>query len=298
MTRIAQRLVQQILHPFDLLSYAAYSAAVSGPADALALELPQQVRRILIISPHQDDETLGCGGFIQRFGPSRCIQVAFITDGRGRPHRTELARLALAAERKREARAVCAALHIEAPLFLDFEDGTTLEHHALTQALEKLVDDFRPDLIMAPFGTDSHPDHIAATRALAAVSVESLRETQLLLYQVHSQIPAHFLNRYLGLTPPEHAAKEAALRLYVTQDMLSGLTLSKYLLLSRMAPQGCKQPGVASVEYFASLDTGQLRALCRRLEGLDAARIRSVTTSPYSFRVYLRNKWALDELRR
>jgi LmbE family N-acetylglucosaminyl deacetylase len=251
---------------------------------------------VLIIAPHQDDEMLGCGGFIRRYGSSLRIQVAFVTDGRGRRHRSEQSRLELAAERKREAREVCAAVGIEEPLFLDFEDGITLDHPTLAAALEKLLATVQPDVILAPFGTDCHPDHIATSRALGAVSQAALEGREILLYQVHSQIPDPYVNRYLGLTPREHSEKAAALRLYVTQDMGSDLTLAKYLLLGTMAPQGYKH-AAASVEYFASLAPAQLRSLCEHLQHMDFTKIRSLTTSPYSFRVYLRNKWALDGIR-
>src|SRR5690606_16204888 len=46
------------------------------------LSLP--ARRITVIAPHPDDESLGCGGLIAALAADgRAVQVVFVTDGAG-----------------------------------------------------------------------------------------------------------------------------------------------------------------------------------------------------------------------
>jgi hypothetical protein len=181
------------------------------------------------------------------------------------------------------------------PVFLDFEDGTLHDQAALVQALEELIRRFRPEIIMAPFITDSHPDHIATSQALVSVKETLLHDARLFLYQVHSHIPDRLLNRYVGLTQDEQKAKEAVLQLYVSQDMGDTLTRSKYLLFSTVAPQIRKQPGIKSVEPFAMLGCAELRELYEswNLQEL-TSQLKSTNYSAYSFRHYLNNRKILD----
>ena len=61
----------------------------------------------MILSPHQDDELLGCGGFLVRHGRQRRIQVVYVADSGGAIGRAADARHALAQQRNQEAREVC-----------------------------------------------------------------------------------------------------------------------------------------------------------------------------------------------
>lgn len=289
-------IASRILHPLDRASYAACAAVSRRRVQATALQLNDADKRILVLSPHQDDELLGCGGLLLVFGSCRTIQVAYITDGKGRPYRSPNEQRALAATRQREARAVCCQLGLCDPIFLNREDGCLTKDKALPDLLEELIGRFKPNVLLAPFPTDAHPDHAATSLALSQVPGSVLSGMRIISYQVHSHIPDEFLNRYLELSDSVHRAKENALRLYVSQDMLSPLTLSKYLLFSKAAPQVRRRRGVASVEQFAELTVAKLKDICRHLTTSNLAGHKPVSTnySPYSFRIFLRNRARLN----
>lgn len=40
-------------------------------------------RKVLVFSPHPDDETLGCGGTLARLAQMCPVKVALVTDGSG-----------------------------------------------------------------------------------------------------------------------------------------------------------------------------------------------------------------------
>jgi LmbE family N-acetylglucosaminyl deacetylase len=84
--------------------------------------------RVLVVAPHMDDETLGCGLLLGGHPDKSQVHVAFVTDGAGAPERpagvpeqgARIARL-----REQEAREALAVFGVPAGNieFLGFEDG-------------------------------------------------------------------------------------------------------------------------------------------------------------------------------
>ena len=126
--------------------------------------MPQTATRsCLVLAPHPDDETLGCGATIMRkLAAGTSVQIVIATDGRYWPPSTKLSADALAEIREEEAHRAGAILGLprENISFLRFEDGRLAEHRRLLR--DRLVDIFDkmdPEEIFAPSIIDSHPDH-------------------------------------------------------------------------------------------------------------------------------------------
>ena len=126
--------------------------------------------RVVVVSPHPDDETLGSGGIIaaaSRRGLG--IAVLSVTDGEA-----AFDEAGLAARRRDEVTAALAALAGDRPVdhrFASLADG------AVGAAVDELTDlvaaMIRPtDLVIAPLPDDGHPDHAATARATAAACAE------------------------------------------------------------------------------------------------------------------------------
>lgn len=83
---------------------------------------------VVIIAPHQDDESLACGGLIaRRRNEGLPVHVVFITDGSAsHPNHARLGPADVARLRRTEAMRAMACLGVErtAVLFLDEPDGT------------------------------------------------------------------------------------------------------------------------------------------------------------------------------
>jgi LmbE family N-acetylglucosaminyl deacetylase len=118
---------------------AAAGAVEAGGAPVKPLVLPHNPR-VLVFSPHPDDETLGAGGLIARLVRQRAaVRVAFITNGDGWPWaaQEEFSRktptdsdyVALGELRQREALAATRRLGLKRHdvRFLGFPDGGLAE---------------------------------------------------------------------------------------------------------------------------------------------------------------------------
>ena len=126
-------------------------------------------RSALIIAPHQDDETLGCGGLIalKRLAGT-AVWVVFLTDGAaaekpvpGLDHKD------FVDLRKREALQALAVLSVveNSVVFLDIPDATLRNRRSAeiaTERLSSLLATHRPEEVFTPHRHDRHPDHEAA----------------------------------------------------------------------------------------------------------------------------------------
>jgi len=127
-------------------------------------------RGCLVIAPHPDDETLGCGATIARKRAAGTpVRVVIVADGRyAQRASTRISPEQLASLRAEEARAACKELGVDsADVFqLGYEDNHVAQHE------DELVEDLLAHLAAAMPGEvlvvsdlDHHPDHRAVNRA-------------------------------------------------------------------------------------------------------------------------------------
>jgi LmbE family N-acetylglucosaminyl deacetylase len=127
---------------------------------------------LLVVAPHPDDESLGCGGFIALTARAGCkVVVAALTDGEAsHPNSRAYPPAALAQLRKSELRKAMTVLAGPAVRVETFgaPDGQLQAHEA--QAQSWLANLGRPDpfqVVLATWDADPHPDHKAAFRIAA-----------------------------------------------------------------------------------------------------------------------------------
>jgi LmbE family N-acetylglucosaminyl deacetylase len=130
-------------------------------------------RRCLVVAPHPDDETLGCGATIARKrAAGTAVLVAVVADGRYAQSRsTMISPSELASIRAAEAVAACARLGVDADdvVQLGHEDTHVAEaEQQVTEELHDLISRFRPEEVLVVCGLDHHPDHRAVHRATCA----------------------------------------------------------------------------------------------------------------------------------
>jgi LmbE family N-acetylglucosaminyl deacetylase len=141
-------------------SEAAWDSVVSRtPLRALD---PPHVRRVVVVSPHPDDEVFGAGGLIEWALRERVlVEVVAVTDGEAsHPSSRSQVVSKLADLRASESREALRRLGWNDPVItpLHLPDGKVSEHlEELDVALENIL--LPDDLCVAPWRRDGHPDH-------------------------------------------------------------------------------------------------------------------------------------------
>lgn len=141
---------------------ATHAAAVDRTATAAD-------RPCLVLAPHADDETLGCGALIARKRASGTpVWVVVATDGRVAIESAVMSPDELADLRRAEARRACAILGVEDArvTFLDHPDrGLSSRPVQLDADLRRVLDGCAPEEVYVTWERDPHPDHRALSRA-------------------------------------------------------------------------------------------------------------------------------------
>lgn len=172
--------------------------ATSPLADPVSLplraaETARDLGPTLIVAPHQDDESLGCGGLIALLRSSGVpVTVLFVSDGTGsHPQSRDFPPDRLRDTREAEARE---ALQIlggapDATIFLRFRDTAvpmvgTADFAPSTERVGQVLADVRPETIVLPWRRDPHCDHQAAWQLIRAALTAQRRQPRLLEYPI------------------------------------------------------------------------------------------------------------------
>jgi N-acetylglucosamine malate deacetylase 1 len=120
----------------------------------------------LVIAPHPDDETLGCGAFIARArAAGQTVRIVIVLEDE---RQSANASCSVAEVRRQEAiKAVAALGGADDVVFLNHPDGNAATHiDSITRDLRNQVELTRPNLVLSPYGIDKHPDHRAVAAAI------------------------------------------------------------------------------------------------------------------------------------
>lgn len=212
--------------------------------------------KIIVFSPHPDDETLGCGGTIaKKISEGYQVYVVILTDGRyafskilkinSNPTPENLSKI-----RRKEAIEATAILGVPAShlLFLDFEDGTLRKNiKELREKIVEILERISPVEVYFPFIRDTHPDHQTANRIISKCC-QNLR-----LKPVKYQYS--IMHKLLHTGP----YIERCLDLY--KDCIADIDISEYLIIKRRAlekfkseihitPDALRKPIVSKVNRY------------------------------------------------
>ena len=126
---------------------------------------------VLVLAPHPDDETFGCGGTIRMLSEGGVpVDVAFLTRGEMGLEPGELpspeARRNLAETRTQEARAACEVLGVRNVLFLGGHDTRLADQPELGEEIARLLRSGEYQRVFCPWPQDAHDDHQATFNLL------------------------------------------------------------------------------------------------------------------------------------
>jgi LmbE family N-acetylglucosaminyl deacetylase len=135
--------------------------------------------KLLCILAHPDDESLGLGGILAKYG-AEGVETYLVTATRGEqgwfgPPEENPGPDALGKIREQELREAADVLGLREVVLLDYCDGELdrADQRELVRLLAGHIRRIRPDVVVTfdQNGVYGHPDHIAATRAATAATV-------------------------------------------------------------------------------------------------------------------------------
>jgi N-acetyl-1-D-myo-inositol-2-amino-2-deoxy-alpha-D-glucopyranoside deacetylase len=165
--------------------------------------------RLLVVVAHPDDETFGCGSVLAHASARGAeIVVACATRGElGEPAPgSGVERASLGDVRETELRAAAAELGASRVVMLGWRDSgvdgdaapgslAAARVEDVAAAVARVIDDFRPDIVVTPDASDGHRDHAAIRDAtLRAVEEAQARPARTYLWC----LPRSLLSRYTG----------------------------------------------------------------------------------------------------
>ena len=133
------------------------------------------MKKVLVISPHPDDEILGCGGTLLKLKKKYNYEVNWLIVSKISkkywPNKKVLSR-------KKEIQDIKRKIGFQKLIELKFESGT-LNYSNLSNLIKKLnvnVKKIKPEIVLVPYIDDSHSDHFFTTYAFNSIS-KSFRNT-------------------------------------------------------------------------------------------------------------------------
>ncbi len=169
---------------------------------------PPEAGRVLVVSPHPDDEVIGCGGSLALYRRAAAeVLVVMLTDGGGialdgfvKEEIDDVPGL-----RREEALRVSRVLDVEVT-FLGLPDGGLPSRAAeLKEALSGVIAGFRPEIVYIPSIIEPHPDHRTAAWAVLGL----MDGFSVAMYEVGS--PLRY-NTLVEITPVLELKREAMMQ--------------------------------------------------------------------------------------
>jgi len=182
------------------------------------------MKNVLVIAPHMDDETLGCGGTIKKHvARGDTITVVFVAH-RKYNNIYNAQRNDIEMHHAREAQKI---LGYHNAVFLQLEDEKLdTQVQDIIIKIETLITETCPDIVLYPFSGDNNQDHRAVAHAAQVIFRPAVRKTitEIFMYEVPSSteqspptLENAFMPSYFVNIADQIDAKLEALRCYESE---------------------------------------------------------------------------------
>ena len=153
-------------------------------------------KKVVVIAPHEDDESIGCGGTVLKHAKNGGrLEIIFCT------HYTQ--------SRMEEAKLSAKTLGSKMNHFLQFESKTLYKQtDLLSKYFTKLFLRIEPDVIFMPFAIDSHPAHIAISKAFVKAYKQTTVKSLIYAYSVWTTLIPNVMYDISDVWPEKQKAIE------------------------------------------------------------------------------------------
>lgn len=228
----------------DVLSTMRFSRNL----EPLPLERPAE-RRLLVLAPHPDDETLGAGGtIVKAVRRGATVRTVYVTSGKP----------SLANKMEEEAVQVSQTVGYSTEFLKYGLHEIPLDRDA-QERLAGCINGFEPEAVFVPFLLDDHDDHRRVNNLLYLAHERGLlkRPFTIWAYQVYSTV---FPNVVVDIT---EVAEEKKRTVYLWSSQQSSRDWAHYILgMNAFNSRFLKKAGRNYVESFLVLPSEEYFPLC------------------------------------
>ena len=151
-------------------------------------------KKVLVVAPHPDDETIGCGGSLAlHVLAGDPVKVVFLTNGAKGDSSGKMAKRAYVELRQNEAAKACACLGMTDLEFWSYEDRSLAGSRGALRRMIDLLEDLQPQLVYAPSPLEFHPDHRAACFLLCDAIRSCHFEFEIAFYEIGQPLSVNLL---------------------------------------------------------------------------------------------------------
>ncbi|HUW82177.1 MAG TPA: PIG-L deacetylase family protein [Phycisphaerae bacterium] len=184
---------------------------------------PPAFRRLLVLAPHPDDETVGCGGYVAWVAAQGgMVTVLLLTSGEQAEEPSADGRGD--SVRQREARKAATILGVQQVLCWSMPDGRLAMHKPPSEQLAALIDRLSPDVLLVPHTREIHSDHAAVGAYPIQTSVR--HEPAIMTYEIWTpQEPNCLVNisEFMSVKLRAVQAYKSQYEKYCLERLVSGL---------------------------------------------------------------------------
>ena len=231
------------------------------------LPLPlEKIESLLVIAPHQDDETIGAGGTLLLASKAKVrIDVVFLTDGTSNHLQRGTSPIDTACIRQKEALGVCTRLG--AKMYqLNISNSDPKPTIKDVDQLSEIIHRVKPQVVMAPWLLDSPAKHRLVNHFLwLANKRQTLPDFEVWGYQVHNTL---FPNAYVDITSVAEE-KRGLLECYRSQNQLGKRFDHLAMGMGAWNSRYLESSEPKFVELFFSLPIGELLRMIEKYYFLD-----------------------------
>jgi LmbE family N-acetylglucosaminyl deacetylase len=151
------------------------------------VKLPEKDQKVMVFSPHPDDETIACGGYIaESVQRGAEVKIVLVTDGN--KHSLKDLRYS-----EFETATGVLGVPVNHLVFLNYPDGKLVQQSQteLEKAFQNQIDSYYPDIILYPHPSDTHKDHITIGKIVEKILEQSPNKKIAYKYLVHHPLYPH-----------------------------------------------------------------------------------------------------------
>lgn len=178
---------------------------------------PVKPLKIICAGAHPGDPEFGCGGTMAKYSAAG-HKVIFLYLTRGEAFDKNISHTEAASLRTKEAATACAALKVTA-VFAGQIDGDTKLGAEQNEAMLKIIESEKPDIVFTQWPMDTHPDHQVTGLLVLNAWTKMKQSFDLYFYEVNtgSETMSFVPTDYVEITNFRDK-KKAAMWAHQTQD--------------------------------------------------------------------------------